>query len=175
MFESRSFFILKCKRKFSWLPAYDLQFMRSLESWNWVIHHCGWAAGQAIIEVQIPSMSHEGTVQPLAACHFLYVVDRFLKFDALMSLLKKFTGFSNPSMIGPISLVRHKCKILLTNCEKIYFSDFLKITTCLILNHNSYFGCRNRALLIVFIILLLTALKIWVHYLKHLSYQRSTQ
>lgn len=53
-------------------------------SGTWNVSHSLWLSGRAgIVEVQVPSISQGfvNAAQALAACHSLYVVESFGKFD----------------------------------------------------------------------------------------------
>lgn len=111
-----------------WLRVYEA-------SGNWNVSHPLWLSGRAsIAEVQVPSISQGlvNTAQPLAACHSLYVVDSFGKFDTLMSFLENLAGFSGPSMADPF-LLNSGCQTQMwgypgpvVRMESMHFINFQK-------------------------------------------------
>lgn len=57
--------------------------MRSLETWTSVIHSVAEWQGRHYRGSGSQHFTWVNTVQPLAACHSLYLVDSFMKFDTL--------------------------------------------------------------------------------------------
>lgn len=155
-------------------------------SGNWNVSHSLWLSGRAAIaEVQVPSISQGlvNTAQPLAACHSLYVVDSFRKFDTLVSFLENLAGFSSPSMANPF-LLNSYCQtpmwgypgpiVRIVNAFHWLSKNKTKQKTLPSWSlRNFYFSCGNGILLFVLIMLSPVPLKVGTNFLKRLLYQQT--
>lgn len=156
--------------------------MRSLETWTSVIHSVAEWQGRHYRGSGSQHFTWVNTVQPLAACHSLYLVDSFMKFDTLFFPWKscKFQqSFSGWPISVKLLLSDSSVRLSWTCCQN-RVNVFISLTFFFLKKLPAYFlsklcfKCRNEPAFFVFIMLPSTPLKTWTSFPKQLLYRQST-